>query len=178
MIFCCVLQGLPGLSFAAQAKPPGYEDAQIRLRLIPRTPDQMAGFYEARGFPKAMVDTLKEYCFFTVGIRNKSSDIVWLELDRWRFESSQGEVRRIPRRYWPPLWKQMKVPMAAQSTFRWTLLPEVLDFRPDEHEGGNIVLKASDQDFSLTASFAIGADKQGGLIKARIDNLRCARDDE
>jgi hypothetical protein len=163
---------------AEKPEPPTFENSQIRLRVIPRTPDQMSGFYAARGFPKAMVDLLANYCFFTVGLRNKSPDVVWLELANWQFMAGDTENVRQHRKQWPPLWKKMHIPMASQSTFRWTLLPEVLDFQPDEAEGGNVVLSRTDNPFTLKARFAVGKNKTGKPIQAQIDNLRCAVNEE
>lgn len=172
---------LTGISVAAAAaeKPtqPGFENAQLRMHLQARTPNQMAAFYEARGFPKQMVETLKGYCFITVGIRNKSADVLWLDQDNWHFVAAGGDIERMQRGRWKELWSSMGVPQAAQSTFRWTLLPEVLDFRPDEGEGGNVVLKRVDGPFSLVARFATGVDKQGAPVEVRIDGLQCAKDD-
>lgn len=165
------------VSAADKPAPPGFENAQLRMRLQPRTPNQMAAFYEARGFPKKMVETLKGYCFITVGIRNKSRKVIWLEQDNWHFVTAHGEVERLHRRRWKDIWAAMAVPQAAQSTFRWTLLPEVLDFRPDEGEGGNVVLKRIDAPFSLVARFATGEDKQGDAVEVRIDGLQCANDE-
>ena len=163
---------------AENPEPPTYENTQIRLRLFPRTPDQMSGFYAARGFPKAMVGLLADYCFFTVVLRNKSPDVVWLELVNWQFMAGNTEVARQHRKQWPPLWEKMHIPMASQSTFRWTLLPEVLDFQPDEAEGGNVVLSRTDRPFILKANFAVGKNKAGKAIQAQIKNLRCAVDEE
>jgi hypothetical protein len=72
----------------------------------------------------------------------------------------------------------MTAPLPSQSTFRWTLLPEVLDFRPDEAEGGNVTLERTGKAFALEARFAIGTDRKGGDIEVRIDGLRCAEDPE
>lgn len=165
---------------AAADKPisPSFENAHVKVHLLPRTPNQMAAFYEARGFPKNMVETLKGYCFITVGIRNKSRDILWLDLDNWRFVTADGDVERMHRQRLKDLWQAMAVPQAAQSTFRWTLLPEELDFRPEEGEGGNVVLKRIEGPFSLVASFATGEDKQGRVVDVRIDGIRCAKDEE
>ena len=102
--------------------------------------------------------------------------MMWLDLDDWEFKSGTKTVVRVSRTQWPSRWKQMGVPLAAQSTFRWTLLPELLDFRPDEHEGGNIVLVRTKEEFSLQAPFLLGADKKSGRIIAHIDNLKCAED--
>lgn len=156
---------------------PSFENADVKVHLLPRTPNQMAAFYEARGFPKNMVETLKGYCFITVGIRNKSRDVLWLDLDNWRFVTADGDVERMHRQRLKDIWQEMAVPQAAQSTFRWTLLPEVLDFRPDEGEGGNVVLKRIDGPFSLMARFATGEDKQGRTVEVRIDGIQCAKDE-
>lgn len=152
---------------------PSYEDEFLKLRLVPRTAEQMAGFYEARGFPVAMVDELSQHCFFTVIIKNKSKSIVWLDMSQWGFFVGEQKVLRFSRNYWPPKWVAMKVPLSAQSTFRWTLLPEKLDFQPDESEGGNIILEKTNQHFSLTARFGLGEAGEGGVRVAKIDHLEC-----
>ena len=61
-----------------------------------------------------------------------------------------------------------------QSTFRWTLIPETLDYLPGEHEGGNIVLTFTKEPISVTATFATGENKQGEKISITIDKLFCA----
>jgi len=65
IIFCAIIFILLTVSVQAADKVaiPSYEDDLIRLRLIPRTPEQMAGFYEARGFPVAMIEELTQHCF-------------------------------------------------------------------------------------------------------------------
>jgi len=162
---------------------PTYEDKHIQLRLFPRTTEQMAAFFEARGFPAAMRAELESYCFITAVIKNKSNTVIWLDLNKWQFTSALfsplKKIQRIPRSQWPPLWEKMKIPMASQSTFRWTLLPEQLDFQPDESEGGNIILKKPKTPFTLTARFVVdetGPDARqldAQQIVARIDGLSC-----
>lgn len=166
--------------FSAQAaeNQPAYsiDNEKFRIRLIPRTPDQIASFYEGRGFPKDAIAYIRTRCFITVGIRNKSREPVWLELANWRFISKSGEFSRFDRRYWRQHWQQLGLALRFQSTFRWTLLPEILDFRFDEREGGNIVLPRGHGPFTITASFATGKHKRGGLIKVTFKNVRCAGD--
>ncbi len=152
-----------------------YENKQIKIRFSSRTPEQIAAFYEGRGFSKAMVNKLKPLCFITVGIRNKSRDVIWLDLANWRFKNTEGEFKQFNRTYWKSLWKQMNIPLAHQSTFRWTLLPETLDFRPNEHEGGNIILPFSDKPFTLQAQFKTKADKSGKRFTIQVNNLQCIR---
>lgn len=146
------------------------------MRMIPRTPNQMAAFYEARGFPKFALDAIRKTCFITVGIRNKGEDILWLDLTNWRFRSVDGEIHRLDRHYWKQEWIRLGLSQAHQSTFRWTLIPEQLDYRPQEREGGNIVLPRTGKPFTLEAEFRSGKDKRGSLIKLKFENLQCAED--
>lgn len=154
------------------------DNENFRLVLIPRTPEQIAAFYEARGFPKPALELLRNLCFFTVGFKNKSRDIIWLELDKWIFYTHNSLVQRIHRREWPARWEKLEIPKNLQSTFRWTLLPESLDFRPQEEEGGNIILPRIDTSFSLNASFPTGRNRKGQVLKITMENLRCAADAE
>ena len=160
----------------AQQPPSGYrfEHELFTLRLIPRPPEQIGAFYQGRGFPATMVQRLQAECFITVGMRNKSDTVVWLDLAQWRFHGPDGEIPRFERAYWRDEWARLEMPMPSRSTFRWTLLPEVLDFRPDEGEGGNIVLPRVAGEFALEARFATGEDKAGEVLTARIEGLRCA----
>ena len=148
----------------------------VRVRLLPRSPEQIAAFYEARGFPKPAIAALKKQCFITVGIRNKSKSIVWLDMSTWRFESSNGPVTRLDRNYWKSYWKSLPLEQRFQSTFRWTLIPESLDFRPDEAEGGNIILPRTGKPVAIRAQFLTGADKTGPVIDIKIDDVHCAED--
>ena len=178
--FVCYLLGIiilfwgAGSSALAADRHMVFENEQIKLRLFPRTPNQMAGFYEAREFPKKMVNVLTGFCFMTVVIHNKTNDVFWLNIDNWKFVSDAGEIQRVHRKQWPARWKKMDIPMASQSTFRWTLLPEVLEFFPDEQEGGNVVFISTKSVFSLQASFEVGKNKKKGRIMARINNVQCA----
>lgn len=157
---------------ADEATFPGFESAQLSLQLIPRSTEQMAAFFEARGFPAVMIQRLSDYCFFTVIIENKMNKQLWLDLSAWEFLTSQQSLSRIPRSKWPPIWKQLKIPQASQSTFRWTLLPETLWFYANESEGGNILLQKTNKPFVLRAGFAVG-DKNVPL-PVTVNNLRCA----
>lgn len=153
-----------------------FENDRLKLRLIPRSPAQMAGFYEARGFPAPMIDELKQACFITVGIHNKSNDILWLDLGNWQFSLDGQPLRRIQRNEWKTRWKKMGVPLASQSTFRWTLLPEQLDFHPGEREGGNITLERVSGEFTLSAHFDRGAQRQAAPLRVHLKGLQCAKD--
>ncbi len=54
---------------------PFFENEQILMVLVPRAPEQMAAFYEARGFPQNAIDLITDTCFVTVHIENKSQQV-------------------------------------------------------------------------------------------------------
>ena len=164
---------LIALPLAVQSKP-DYESKDLVVNLTPRTPQQIAAFYQGRGFGKAMIDILRKQCFITVFIKNKSRDIIWLDLDHWEFTNANGVIERRNRDYWKARWRTMGIPLAHQSTFRWTLLPEQLNFLPDEREGGNITLPRDSQTITLRARFDTGQLRDGKPILITLDNLQCA----
>jgi hypothetical protein len=177
-IILCGLMGQTALAALAPAEPVNLkaEVAQLTLWATARTPDQMAAFYEGRGFPAPMIDILKKSCFITAAVRNKTNDILWLDLADWRFDGPAGPLIRVPRGEWLARWTAMGMPASAQSTFRWTLLPELIALQPDESQGGNITLPRIPGTFSLTARFATGQDRQGPPVVVHLENLQCADD--
>ncbi|MDH5178605.1 MAG: hypothetical protein OEY07_02990 [Gammaproteobacteria bacterium] len=148
---------------------------ELTVRLIERTPEQIAAFYEARGFSKQMVQVLKAQCFLGVLIKNTSPHVIWLDLAGWTFTDQTGAVPRLDRTYWRDKWQALQIPMAHQSTFRWTLLPEKLDFRPDEREGGNILLPRRGHPLRIEAVFMLDDGTQQKPVKIRFDDIRCPR---
>ncbi len=157
-------------------EPVIIKTAELELEFTARSPNQMASFYEARGFPKAMLSILKQQCFITVGITNTSNQKIWLDLSNWTFTSAGKTLKREHRNYWKNRWQQMNIPLSKQSTFRWTLIPETLDYLPYEREGGNIILPFTKDAITLKAAFATGENKQGKTITISTDKLFCAQD--
>ncbi len=157
-------------------QPITVKTADLEMAFTPRTANQMSSFYEARGFPKQMREILKKQCFITVGILNTSDKKIWLDLANWKFTAAGKPLKRQHRDYWKKRWQDMGMPLNKQSTFRWTLIPETLDYLPDEHEGGNIVLPFTDKPISITATFATGDNKQGKKTTITTDKLFCAED--
>lgn len=147
----------------------------LHITFTPRTPEQMAAFYEARGFPAPMVEALKQQCFITVGIHNLSDQVIWLDLSSWKFTADGKPLLRRHRSWWKQKWEQMGIPLASQSTFRWTLLPEQLDYFPGEHEGGNILLPPMQGTIYLDTAFATGKDRKGPTLLRRYE-LTCKED--
>lgn len=160
----------------AQPQPVTVTTPELAVRFVPRTANQMSSFYEARGFPKNMLTIIRQQCFITVGIQNNSDTKIWLDLDNWEFSAAGQTLTRENRDYWKDRWQKLDIPLNKQSTFRWTLIPETLDYLPGEHEGGNIILPFTKGAISLKATFATGEDRQGKTITITTDKLFCAED--
>ena len=74
------------------------------------------------------------------------------------------------------MWDEIGLPQASRSTFGWTQLPGERDLQPGEPVGGNVILPATDEPFTLMADFLTGKDSRAGMISARFENLHCAKD--
>lgn len=162
LFFCLISAPHPGNTAE-------YENSIVKIKLIARTPNQIAAFYEARGFPKKMIEATGKACFFTVVIKNKSNQILWHDLSGWKFSSNGALVERYDRGYWQQQWQDIQAPQASQSTFRWTLLPEKLDFRPNESEGGNITLPRVVKHFDIEATFKLETKP----LTIHLKNIQC-----
>jgi hypothetical protein len=73
-------------------------------------------------------------CAFTTAAKK-----VGQNLANWQFSHNDKPLKREHRNYWLDKWHAMNMPQARISTFRWTLIPETLDYLPDEEGGGNII---------------------------------------
>jgi len=180
LLFLCgsVFSGLASVGVAAERKEKpdrlSTEQAQVRVWVAPRTPDQMSGFYEARGFSQAAIKELRKACIITISILHQRQQIVWLLPDRWRFIDQDGRpVRRYNRRYWRRIWERIKLSPASQATFGWSSLPESRDLRYLEPVGGNITLRPTPGKITLIATFPTGADKKGPSLKLKVPGLTC-----
>jgi len=152
----------------------GLVHKDFRIGLRPRTHQQIAAFYEARGLPKTAIKELEKVCFFTLGMHNTSKDVLWLDLNNWQFFSNGEPVKRLDKAYWKATLQQMGVSRPLQATFRWTQMPTTLDFRDDEREGGNIILPRDKSPYTVTATLIAQADKSGKQYHLRVDNMACA----
>lgn len=153
-------------------------DQGLVVSLSPRTPDQLYAFYSARGFPDDALQHITSRCFLTIGIHNERNDVVWLELDNWRFVDRHGrDLARIKRAEWNARWDRIQLMPAQRAAFNWTQLPERRDLQPAEPVGGNVSLPSPGSTFALEAKFLTGADKRGPVVRLRIENLTCPGSD-
>jgi hypothetical protein len=160
-------------SLAAKPVPNRYEDESVLVRLVPRTPEQLAAFYIGRGFKQDAIAKIHETCFITVIIKNKTIDVLWLELNNWLFTGHGQPIERIDRSYWKQKWQAVNLPLNHQSTFGWTLLPEVRDLRRDESVGGNVVIPRQIKPFKITMQFKTGANKSATVKTVSFENVQC-----
>ena len=164
-------------AFAAEDAPLSYEDQDIRLRFVQFTPQQIGAFYEGREFSKAAVEKLVKSCYVTVILKNKTSDILWLDLDQWEFSLNGKKFNRHTRAYWEKQWDDIKLKKAHRSTFNWTLMPAVRNLYPQEGVGGRIPIPMQSASFSLTLNFPTGKNKQGKMKTVKIEKLTCIQND-
>ena len=174
-LLCC----LPAADTAAVDKPykgPHIETDDLLVVLRPRTPEQIAAFYEARGFPQAALDRVSDTCFVTVHIRNRSNSVIWLDLAEWRFSSDGRPLERLDRRWWQAQWDAIGLRQASRSTFGWTLLPEIRDLQPDEPVGGNVVFPGVTRQFDMQLNLPTGRHRDGETITLEFGNIDCPKD--
>ena len=154
---------------------PFFENEQLLMVLVPRAPEQMAAFYEARGFAQNAIDIITDTCFVTVHIENKSQQVTWLETGNWRLTSNGQALTIMGTDYWKQQWDKINLPQANRSTFFWTQLPAVVDLQADEPVGGNIVLPGTVKHFDIEANFMTGKDKQGKKIQLNFEQVECPK---
>jgi len=162
-------------SFALDKPYPGpfIENEDFLFVLMPRTPEQMAAFYEARGFPPAAIERIRSTCFITVHIENRSRRVIWMEPRTWKFSSKGRPLQRLDSSFWEAQWDAAGLPQANRSTFGWTQLPAERDLQPHESVGGNIVFPGTTASFDLDAVFQTGQDRRGRQLEVRFENVAC-----
>lgn len=156
-----------------------YEDDDIMLRIVERTPENISAFYEGREFSKRAIGEILNSCYFTVIVHNKTQNTLWLELDNWQFfggKDFKQPIKRIKRNYWKKRWDIINLKQAHRSTFGWTLMPESRDLRVDEGVGGSITLPQQAKPFKVIAKFATSPDKTGSVKTVKIHGAQCVKD--
>lgn len=97
----------------------------VSLRLTQILPDQVRGFYLARGFDAASVEQLATgACVFQTVLRNESAQgTIEFSLADWRSVTARGERPLKLEADWQKQWGQRGVPLAARTAFRYALYP-------------------------------------------------------
>ena len=97
----------------------------VSLRLTQILPDQVRGFYLARGFDAGSVELLAAgACVFQTVLRNESArGAIEFSLADWRSVSARGERPPKLEADWQKDWEKRGVPLAARTAFRYALYP-------------------------------------------------------
>ena len=155
-------------------EPYTYKAKDVYMRLIVRSPEQLSAFYQGRQFSAAAIERILQTCFITPIVKNKTYDVLWLDLDDWQFMRDGKPIKRIKRDYWKAQWQAVGLAQAYQSTFGWTLMPEQRDLRRDEGVGGSVAIPRQSEPFTLIARFRTGAHKQGPLKIIEFKGVSCS----
>jgi len=96
----------------------------VSLKLTQILPDQVRGFYLARGFPISAVEHINQTCVFQTILRNQSApSTIDYNLVNWRATSSGGKIPLKLQAAWQEEWKQQNISASARTAFQWALLP-------------------------------------------------------
>jgi hypothetical protein len=97
----------------------------VSLRLTQILPDQVRGFYLARGFDAGSVELLAAgACVFQTVLRNESArGAIEFSLADWRSVSAGGERPLKLEADWQKDWEERGVPLPARTAFRYALYP-------------------------------------------------------
>jgi hypothetical protein len=97
----------------------------VSLRLTQILPDQVRGFYLARGFDARSVELLAAgACVFQTVLRNESArGTIEFSLADWRSVSAGVERPLKLEADWQKDWEKRGVPLAARTAFRYALYP-------------------------------------------------------
>jgi hypothetical protein len=97
----------------------------VSLRLTQILPDQVRGFYLARGFDAASVERLAAgACVFQTVLRNESArGTIEFSLADWRSVTTSGERPLKLEADWQKEWGERGVSLPARTAFRYALYP-------------------------------------------------------
>ncbi|BAV32779.1 hypothetical protein SCL_0457 [Sulfuricaulis limicola] len=130
LLFCAAVAALAAETRHATDPETGIETWEttahgVSLRLTQILPDQVRGFYQARGFDAASVERLATgACVFQTVLRNDSAPgTIEFSLADWRSVSAGGERPLKLEADWQKEWGQRGVPLAARTAFRYALYP-------------------------------------------------------
>ena len=101
----------------------------VRLRLTQILPDQVRGFYQARGFSVEATEFIARACVFQTVLKNDAaSGPVEINLAEWWIKTDGRQRALKLEQQWQHQWKQLDVSQSARLAFRWALFPTVQSF--------------------------------------------------
>jgi len=147
----------------------------VSLRLAQILPDQVRGFYLARGFDPGSVERLATgACVFQTILRNESvKGAIEFNLADWRIVTAKGEQPLTLEREWQQEWQRRGVPAAARTAFRYAFYPTEHRYEPGDWNMG-----------MTTCALPLGSRfdlrfvwrENGARREAVLRGVRCARE--
>ena len=147
----------------------------VSLRLAQILPDQVRGFYLARGFDPGSVERLATgACVFQTILRNESvKGAIEFNLADWRIITAKGEQPLTLEREWQQEWQRRGVPAAARTAFRYAFYPTEHRYEPGDWNMG-----------MTTCALPLGSRfdlrfvwrENGARREAVLRGVRCARE--
>lgn len=140
----------------------------VSLRLTQILPDQVRGFYQARGFNVAETDLIARTCVFQTVLKNEaSSGPVDTNLAEWWIEvdGHKGELKL--EQQWQQQWESLDVSQTARLAFRWALFPTVQSFAKGDWNMGMTMFALSPSTvFDLHVNWVVGDRSHGAVVRA------------
>jgi hypothetical protein len=144
----------------------------LQVRLTQISPDQIRGFYLARGFSPEATERFARECVFMTVVRNIGEASIHHRLADWRYATAD-QPRRAPRGKpaWDALWKRMGVGESARIAFTWAQFPATQTFAPgDWNQGMTAYSVPRGEVFDLQVVWRAGGKAHSG----RLEHVRCA----
>jgi len=164
---------LDPINTAPGARTWRWSDAGISIRLTHIVPDQLRGFFQARGFKPIDTELISRACIFQTVIRNDTkASIVNIDLKSWQITTETNEKHSLRvREDWEPIWTRRQVSLPARLAFRWALFPTTQVFHQgDWNMGMSSYGLPPGTRFDLRFSFLVDKKERHGTIK----NIECA----
>jgi len=144
----------------------------IQVRLTQISPDQIRGFYLARGFSPEATERYARECVFMTVVRNIGERPIWHNLANWRYVSADQSPRALRSKVaWAHLWKRQGVSESARIAFTWAQFPATQVFAPgDWNQGMTSYSVPRGGHFDLSFVWQAGGRTHSG----KIEQVRCA----
>jgi len=148
------------------------ETAGMQVRLTQISPDQIRGFYLARGFSPAATERYARECVFMTVVRNVGIAPILHRLANWRYVTEGQPPRSIRgKATWDYQWKRLGVPEAARIAFTWAQFPTTQAFAPgDWNQGMTSYSVPRGEAFDLQFVWQAGGKTHSG----KLEQVRCA----
>lgn len=144
----------------------------IEVRLTQISPDQIRGFYLARGFSPEATERFARECVFMTVVRNTGDVTLLHRLANWRYVTADEPPRPLRgKAAWAYQWKRMGVPESARITFEWAQLPTAQTYAPgDWNQGMTSYSVPRGESFDLQFVWQAG----GRNFSGKLEQVRCA----